>query len=53
MADAPMAYYARKRPDWMLLFALAAVPLLAELAGLISEDYGCFIDEFYYVAATG
>ena len=52
MTDDPMTYDARQRRDWMLLFALAAVPLLAELAGLISKDYGYFIDEFYYIACA-
>jgi hypothetical protein len=34
MSDAPVPCSGRRRHDWRLLFALAAVPLLAELEGL-------------------
>jgi len=52
MTDAPMTYVAPKRRDWILLAMLSAIPLLAELAGLLSKDYGYFIDEFYFIACA-
>ena len=52
MTDAPATHAPPARRDWALLAVLAAVPLLAELAGLLSKDYGYFIDEFYYIACA-
>ena len=52
MTDAPAMHAAPARRDWILLAMLSAVPLLAELAGLLSKDYGYFIDEFYYIACA-
>jgi 4-amino-4-deoxy-L-arabinose transferase-like glycosyltransferase len=52
MTDAPATYGAPPRRDWILLAMLSAVPLIVELAGLLSKDYGYFIDEFYYIACS-
>ena len=40
------------RRDWTMLGAVALVPLLIHLLGLLSRDYGYFIDEFYYIACA-
>jgi len=52
MTDAPIRCFAPQRRDWMLLAGLSAVPLIMELLGLLSKDYGYFIDEFYYIACS-
>ena len=52
MTDAPAMHAAPARRDWILLAMLSAIPLMAELAGLLSKDYGYFIDEFYYIACS-
>jgi len=40
------------KPTRWLLVALSAVPLLVQLAGLLTPGYGYFIDEFYYFACA-
>lgn len=52
MTDVPAPCPPSTRRDRLLLAALAAVPLIAGLAGLLQDGYGYFIDEFYYVACA-
>ncbi len=43
---------ASARAPWTLLAGLSAIPLVIQLVGLLSRNYGYFIDEFYYIACA-